>query len=149
MATSRGFGPFTRRMEVRADEIVDGVNRVVRATALVIDQAVVFSTPVDKGVARSNWRVGIGAAPTGTIPAYSPGDELGVGETANAQAAIAQGSTVIGSRRPGQDIFIANNLPYIQPLNDGSSRQAPAGFVETAVQQAAVAVASSRVFRTV
>lgn len=145
MATSRGFGEFSRRMEFRADELGDNVDKLIRKIGIVADQAIVFATPVDKGVARSNWVVSLDRAFEGTIPAYAPGEGLGVGEAANAQAAIQQALAVIASRRPGQSIVIANNLPYIEPLNQGSSRQAPAGFVGIGVRQAAVAVAGTRV----
>ena len=33
-------------------------------------------------------------------------------------------------------VYISNNLPYIQRLNDGYSQQAPENFVESAVQVA-------------
>lgn len=148
MATSIGLGPFSRRMDFRARELGRDVDRVVRSVALAADQAVVFATPVDKGVARSNWRVSVGTPSVGTIGAYSPGDGLGIGEAANAQAAIAQALAAIAARRPGQSIFIVNNLPYIQRLNDGSSAQAPAGFVEAAVAEASSVVARARLLRS-
>jgi len=147
MATSFGIEAFDRRMRFLADELGDSINKLVRKTAVVIDQAVVFATPVDTGRARSNWRVALGIAPDGVIAPYSPGEGLGVGEAANAQRAISQALSVISQRREGQDVFIANNLPYIQPLNEGSSAQAPAGFVQMSVQLAAVEVANVRVFR--
>ncbi len=146
MATSRGFGQFSRRMEFRANELDKSVDRTVRKTALVIDQAVVFSTAVDKGVARSNWRVSLSTPATGTISAYAPGNKLGLGEVSNAQAAISQGLAVIASRQPGQSIVIANNVPYIESLNAGSSLQSPAGFIETAISQSVAAVSQAKIF---
>lgn len=146
MATSRGFGPFSRRMDFRAEELRRNMNVLIRKIGLAADQAVVFSTPVDKGVARSNWRVSLNRPVTDTVAAYAPGENLGISETANAQAAINQGQTVISQRRDMQPIYISNNLPYIGALNAGSSRQAAAGFVEAAVTEAAVAVAQANLF---
>jgi hypothetical protein len=142
---TRPFSEFPRRMRARGDEVRTGASVIVRKAALVIDQALVFSTPVDKGVARSNWRVSIGEPLDGVIDAYAPGEKLGLSETQNAQAAIADGESVIGRHRQGESIAIANNLPYIERLNQGWSRQAPAGFINTSVAAAVTAVGASRV----
>jgi hypothetical protein len=105
--------------------------------ALAADQAVVLATPVDKGRARSNWLVELDAPARTTIEPYVPG-ENGNTSGPNTAAALAQGQATIagynGDRNSG--IAISNNLPYIGRLNAGSSRQAPAGFVEKAVQAA-------------
>lgn len=116
--------------------------------ALAADQAVVLATPVDKGRARSNWLVELDAPARTTVEPYAPG--LG-GNTggANAAAAIAQGQATIalynGDRNTA--IAISNNLPYIGRLNEGSSLQAPAGFVEKAVQAAVKQVQGARLLR--
>lgn len=132
---SGNFSNFARRMRQRGQQVEEGVNRVVRTTALIADQNLVLSTPVDTGRARSNWQVSIGTPVETTREAFAPG-ELGSTAGPNAQAAIAEGQQVINQRRSGETIFITNNLPYIQRLNDGYSAQAPAGFVQTAVQRA-------------
>lgn len=118
---------------------------MVRRVALAADQAVVVSTPVDTGRARSNWIVALGDAADSPIEAYTPGEDRST-EAANTQAALAQGEAVIRGYMGGQgtSIHITNNLPYIQKLNDGSSAQAPANFVETAVQQAVAAMTRGR-----
>ena len=54
--------------------------------------------------------------------------------TTTAQTA---GITALASYRlEGGNIFISNNVPYILALNDGTSRQSPAGFVQNAIQKA-------------
>lgn len=35
----------------------------------------------------------------------------------------------------GNQVVIENPVPYIEPLNQGHSRQAPAGFVEATIQK--------------
>lgn len=126
-----------------ASGVEENADRVVRKVALVADQAVVMATPVDTGRARSNWLVGLGTAPQGTVGQHVPGTKGSTGE-ANAQESISIGRATIGQRRPGQDIHITNNLDYIEDLNRGTSRQAPANFVETAVAQATDAVRRSK-----
>jgi len=80
-------------------------------------------TPVDTGRARSNWIASVGEP---------SGDTRGVQEPFSL---IIQASTTFKAERVTNFpvLFIANNLPYIQRLNDGWSQQAPAGFVERAV----------------
>lgn len=52
-------------------------------------------------------------------------------------AAQALGVAQVATYRLGQgSVFISNNVPYIVYLNQGSSSQAPPGFVETAVEVA-------------
>lgn len=131
-------------MRVRAGQVFDGTQRVVRTVALRADQAIVSATPVDTGQARSNWLVSTISPRIDQIPPYSPGFQGSTG-AANVSAALAQGRAVIGSRAPGQDIFIANSLDYIERLNEGFSAQAPSMFVEEAVQAAADSVQTARI----
>lgn len=116
---------------------------VVRRVALAADQAVVVATPVDTGRARSNWLVTIDAPDPREIPPYSQDDGAG-----SARAAVAQGQAAIAAFAAGnRAIYITNNLPYIERLNQGSSAQAPASFVQQAVIMAARAVQASSLLR--
>lgn len=115
-----------------ADLVVKNADKAFRATALIVDQTVVLSTPVDTGRARSNWIVQSQFPSREVRNAYSPGKEGATGST-NAQRAIAQARAVINSDQSGV-IWISNNLSYIDNLNQGSSAQAPAGFVEASVE---------------
>lgn len=118
-------------MRKLAADIPANAQRNFRRTVLVIDQALVTSTPVDTGRARSNWIVGAGPS-TKAIDAYAPG-ESGNTRAANTRAALAQAKAFLDSTEL-QVIYISNNLNYIVYLNEGSSAQAPAGFIEAAVQ---------------
>lgn len=136
---------FVRRFRLRANAVPKNANLLLRKVALIADQAVVTGTPVSTGTARSNWLVSVSQPRSDTIPPYSPGENQGIGESANANAAIAQGAAVIGSVSGGQSIIIANNIPYIGKLNAGSSQQAPANFVELAILEASRAVGNVRI----
>lgn len=138
---------FSRNMRKRARNVPREVNKVKRRTALAVDQTVVVATPVDTGTARSNWIVSLGEASDEVREAYSPipkgqGD---VSETENAQAAIAQGRAAVAQVKTGQDIHITNNVEHIVPLNQGHSAQAPAMFVEQAVDAGVLAVKESKI----
>lgn len=114
------------------NNVAANADRLVRRCALATDAAVVIATPVDTGRARSNWQVELGQAATGTVDAL---DKSG-------QGAISQGKRVIDGYKSGSTLNITNNLPYIERLNDGWSAQAPAGFVEKAVQIGVNAIVS-------
>lgn len=137
---------FARRMRLRAEELERGVTRLVQTVSIAVDQALVLSTPVDTGRARSNWIVSTGQPTSEVIPPYAPGENLGTGEGANANAALEQGRQEAENYRLGQTLFITNNLPYIGRLNDGSSAQAPAMFVEEAIQEGVRAVEGADLF---
>lgn len=133
-------------MVLRADELGQSVDRVVRTAALVVDQVVVLSTPVDTGRARSNWLVSVGVPRGGVIEPYAPGNKLGLGENKNAQGALDQARRAVAVRPEGIPVFIVNNVDYMGLLNNGSSRQAPANFVEIGVERAIGAIQASRIF---
>lgn len=133
-------------MVLRADELGMSVDKVVRTAALVVDQVVVLATPVDTGRARSNWLVSVGVPRGEVIEPYSPGNKLGLGESDNANAALNQARAAVAIRPEGLPIFIVNNVDYIGLLNNGSSKQAPANFVEIGVEQAIGAIRASRIF---
>ena len=133
-------------MRLRALQLSDGIDRVVKQAALAVDQSVVLATPVDTGRARSNWIVSVGAPAGGTRAAFSPGSKLGRGESNNASAAIAEGKAVINSKPPKAAIFISNNLNYIAELNNGSSKQAPKNFVNKAVKEGAAQIQQIKIF---
>jgi len=93
--------------------------------ALELFSRVILKTPVDKGRARANWQVAIGGAPNGTL-------EL---EDKSGTATISAVTASAAGLRAGDVIFLVNNLPYIQRLEDGYSGQAPAGMVGLTVQE--------------
>lgn len=106
------------------------------AVTTEIGDRLVPATPVDTGFARGNWR------PTLNSPAEVPvtfNDPTGEGTTARI-------AVVARRYRVGDTIFIRNNAPYIVRLNEGSSPQAPAGFVQDAIREGfSAAVARIRI----
>jgi hypothetical protein len=115
---------FAARMKTLGKAVQTNSQAAIIRTAAAVNQAVIIATPVDTGRARNNWQVDLGQAPTSEL---EPEDRSG-------QAAISRNNETIQARQPGQDIYISNNVQYIQRLNDGWSAQAPENFVEKAVQ---------------
>ena len=129
---------FARRIQRRARQVEAGALDALRATALVINQTVIFATPKDTGHAKANWQVGIGVPVTNEIDAEDPGQ---------GEATISRNAVAIRLAPRGHTIILSNNVPYIHKLNEGSSSQAPAMFVEIAVATAVIAVKKTRFFR--
>lgn len=142
---------FSRNIRKRGSQVENSATRAVKQTSKAALKSLVYGTKVDKGVARSNWRVGIGAPTRAVIPAYAPypkgskANGAGMLETANANAAIAAGNArinaVAGARGLGLTtaIYISNNIPY-------PNQAFVSGMVATALIQARVSLKGFRVF---
>lgn len=135
------FKSLAGRLNRLGKQVEKNAEEAVKAVAREIDKQLILSTPVDTGRARSNWQVGIGTPIRKELEPYFPGHHLGLAETDNAQAAIQAGEKVINKYKiKNSSLIISNNVDYLKYLNEGSSRQAPAGFVQTSVQTGRLAL---------
>lgn len=114
---------FRDQIEACKDKVDRIQTETQKRTALLVHGAVVSSTPVDTSRARSNWTTTINTVSTTQREA-----DQAAKSNAEIEAVVSQTISI------DDTIYIANNLPYIERLNDGYSAQAPAGFVEEAVQ---------------
>jgi hypothetical protein len=91
-------------------------------------------TPVDTSEALSNWVVALGGSGYGAqpIPPHVLGSS-GSSAEASAAIAIANAKEALRKAQPRKALAIINAVPYLKQLNEGSSAQAPAGFVEAAI----------------
>lgn len=150
MATMIQFGRNMRKRALRME------NNAVELTKRVAKRALrnlVEGTPVDKGVARSNWRASIYNPTRAVIPAYAPGRYLGRGERANARAAISMGIAQInllkvgmqaGTGQAGRAVFLTNAIPYLTKLRNGSSSQQSEDWVSAALLDARTEIATAK-----
>lgn len=99
---------------------------------------VVLKTAVDTGRARGSWQAA-GTTNEALTGRLDPGGS----------DSIAKGTASLrGIRKPFRIMFIFSNLPYIVPLEDGHSQQAPQGMVAiTRRELAAVAGFAQRGLR--
>jgi len=118
---------FALEMNLRAEEMEQSVNKIVELAGREIAKEVIALTPVDTSLAISNWTGSLGSPASGTRNAVSPGE---FGSTASASGAATQASVwnAITGRKTGQDVWLSNNLPYINDLNVGkiTPRSSPA-----------------------
>ena len=92
-------------------------------------------TPVDTGWARANWIPNIGVPVRIESERPSDAGEISSGISSRTSAAESNGLQIAASFRIEQGpLFVSNNVPYIGLLNDGSSAQAPAAFVQRAIR---------------
>ena len=105
--------------------------KLIKRLALNVTANLVEETPVDTGWARANWVPTIGSPrgrTAGTRAAAEDG-KIDLGPQASGQLAVL-------GYKLGPSIFISNNVPYIKRLNAGSSRQAPAAFIQSSILRA-------------
>lgn len=118
---------MTAESRIVIEGLRDFTLRQVTQLAANITAGLIEDTPVDTGWARANWVVSLGVPQTSVV-----GSRDNVDQSAQ-QAGI---STLLSMTSLGQGpIYISNNVPYIQKLNDGHSGQAPAGFVQSRVDR--------------
>ena len=101
-----------------------------------------ISTPVDTGRARWGWFCTVNAF-SGSVPDEVPDGWQGKssgGTPFFQQPDVISRVQEIGDYQISDTLYITNNVSYIVKLNGGSSRQAPARFVEKAAANAGIAV---------
>tara|TARA_R110002073_G_scaffold80699_1_gene194336 strand:+ start:1504 stop:1935 length:432 start_codon:yes stop_codon:yes gene_type:complete len=127
-----------REFELRLDQFVEQVvpeefNNFKKVVALDALKSILMKNPVDTGRSRNNWNVSLGTWSTKV-------DEEDLGGPAFGQApdkVVAEGEAVVNKVQSGEDVFIVNNIHYINLLEDGHSEQAqnPNGMVERTVTE--------------
>lgn len=106
----RRFGEVTREQ----------ARMIFQKIVIDLDSAIVLGTPVDEGRARGNW------FPTINTPSSAVTNNT----DKSGSAALSAVTTNAAALDLGDIAWFANNLPYILPLENGHSGQAPAGMVD-------------------
>jgi hypothetical protein len=116
---------FAQEMARMAYVVKANIPKVQKRAALAVVEQVARSTPVLTGQAAGNWMTTVGTPSSAFIPG-----------AAGAAASIARVGPALEALGVDQKVCIANNAPYIEKLNNGSSQQAPSLFVEAATLRA-------------
>jgi hypothetical protein len=120
-----------------ANKVEKGLEKAVRTVSLQAYTNIVINTPVGNpelwqseappgyvgGRARANWNIDINTV------------DLSVTDS-TAEPESGRALNVTAKYKLGATIYISNNLPYIQRLNEGWSSQAPANFVDKGIMLA-------------
>lgn len=145
-AVRYGSSSIQKQIDDVKQLIRDSVKEDVIALALNIHGRLVDNapdgTPVDTGWASANWWISVGSASTSNT---GPAGDVGA-----RQSQQAQGLADILSYDPSKGvIYITNNVPYINRLNNGWSQKSPAGFVDKAVQIEIIRFTTSTNYRAI
>ncbi len=118
-------------------KVIGLLTTVVKKTGLSVDRDLVLETPVGDpnlwknpapagyvgGRARSNWLASLNV----------PRTDVGAQTTRKSTDSVQ--SKMTSFKVATDTIFITNNVPYIEELNNGHSTQAPTGFIDAIVQR--------------
>lgn len=121
------------RLTKRMNRFDARVNKTMKEIVVKSHYVTASGTPADTGQARSNWRAsGALVQPNNVISAYVPGKKLGISETQNLNAANAQVRRVVRawSAKTGKPLYLFNNWPQIDALNNGTISKQGSHFVE-------------------
>lgn len=130
-------------LRIISEGIDVAIENVVKAVTLGITDELIETTPVDVGWARANWVPSIGAPAPGSPIARSTQEREAAAP--GAQASQAAGiASVAGYKLNRGAVFISNNVPYLKELNEGSSQQAPANFIEASIDRGVAGIGRRR-----
>jgi hypothetical protein len=121
---------------IRLGDIGDYANtqmeKLLKSAVLDTDTLLKSASPVDTGRFRASWQVGENAA--GAYDAGPQQEATGAykdqTEPPGKPAPPALRRMNYSKERPGNIYSVHNNLPYAEPLANGSSKQANAGWVQ-------------------
>ncbi|SDT52742.1 HK97 gp10 family phage protein [Pseudomonas prosekii] len=100
------------------DEVEEVIKERIRAIATALHGEIVSRSPVDTGRFRRNNVISIGA------PVFTITEEV----DKDGAETKADGVAALSALKPYTVVYIQNNLPYGERLENGHSGQAPAGI---------------------
>lgn len=125
--TANAIIDFDAPLDRFAQALGISMQTVVRRVSLELLTGIVQRTPVDTGRAQSGWDLTI-EEPSSYVPPEGGGAE-----------AVAPAPDLTGITGHEQ-VYIVNNLDYIEALENGHSDQAPAGMVRITVAESAARI---------
>ena len=140
---------------IRVGDIGDYANtqmeKLIRSAVTDTDTLLKSASPVDTGRFRASWQVGENAA--GAYDAGPQQEATGAYKDQTEPPGKPEPPALrrmnYSKERPGNIYSVHNNLPYAEPLANGSSKQANAGWVQGIAKdvQGRVIAAAARIGR--
>lgn len=122
---------MTQQVELLMADLDRYTERTIVELSLNITSNLQEETPRDTSWARANWIPSVGQPKL--LPQVSDPDS---GDVARARGAGQTGlAEVVGYKLNKGSVFASNGVPYLEQLNQGSSNQAPAGFVQREIER--------------
>lgn len=119
---------FERDISILSD-LEDVISQEGRKLGVNVDRRLVQETPRDTGAAAASWFAAYGQ-PSNEVFDVNGGDA----DTAALQA-IEQGAATASRFKAGDVLFITNNQPYIERLNEGYSKKAPSRYIDQIIEE--------------
>ncbi len=113
-------------------QVEGDMTKQLRIIAMALLGEIILRSPVDTGRFRGNTTVTINSPVFAAMETY---DKTG-------GATLAKGAAALKGLKPFSLIYIQNNLPYAEKLENGHSKQAPSGVFGVAFAGVAAAYAS-------
>lgn len=124
---------FNLRLDHFAQQDVPGlILLATKKLAFDIFAGVVRMTPVDTGRARNNWHMSLNTPDDVVLESATGG---GLGSPPAQEHLSEQQQVLAGLNQVGIVVWIQNNLVYAPVLENGWSKQAPAGMVATTLSR--------------
>ena len=117
---------FALNLAKQIEAAKDKAELVAKKLTIELFSRVIEKSPVDTGRFRANWNCSIGSPDLSTSESTDPS-----GRSAISKAT----STVVSYTLNDQSVFLTNNLPYADRLENGWSKQAPNGMVRLSVME--------------
>lgn len=133
---------FSRNIRKRASNIENGAVDLVKRVAKTALRELVAGTPVKTGKARSNWRASVGGTPTAILDPRSA--QATINDGVARINTLKVGSSRRGTGQAGSSVRIVNNIPYLDFLRNGGSKQQPEDWVAIALLKAESEIGSVR-----
>ena len=99
---------------------------VAKKITIELFSRVIEKSPVLTGRFRANWNCSIGSPNLSTSESTDPSGSGAISKVT---------STVVSYTLNDQSVFLTNNLPYAERLENGWSKQAPNGMVRLSVME--------------
>ena len=140
------------KLEQVGDYVTEQFEKLLRVAVLETDSRLKQASPVDTGRFRASWQVGENAAPGGIAPEgqFDTGKIFKTSKRGRStQEVLPIQRLGYGQEKVGNIYSVHNNLPYAEPLANGSSKQTPPGWVQGISKdiQGFVAVNANRIGR--
>lgn len=130
-------GSFALDISKWVDKVEENLDQALRLIAINMGTEIVLMSPVGNpdlwkskpppgyvgGRFRGNWQLSTGSIPQGALDAIDKTGQVSISRIQAAAAGI----------KPGDVIYVVNNLPYARRLEYGWSTQAPAGMVRVTI----------------
>lgn len=137
MARHSSLGAFGKAFQARGAKLDKEIGRALESVALAVVTDVGGDTPILTGQAQANWLTNIGSE----FPYYIWNED----DNRAVRDSIDWANKVLQKVKSTDVIHITNNLPYIVQLNRGTSRQAPALFVQSALLRASYSLRNFKI----